>query len=252
MTLLSVDGAESSAPPFARKNEIKLFVTAGNTETALKALKLDEKLAVRQVVCFFDTSDWILRANHLILRARQKEGETGESTVKLRVLGGESELSDAERDIQPEQDWANEADPALSRAVDSKPLAMGLVPKVAAGDGEVAVLFDEPQQKLVTARVADFNWADLKRYGPVETQVWLKHRKFDGFQEKVTVELWHLEKDGRKLDILEVSTKVKADTEDEARALAQKFFGAARAAGLGKPSGKTKTQMVLDFFKPGR
>lgn len=243
---------ETTAPTFARKNEIKLFVTPGNTEQALKALKLDEKIAVRQVVCFFDTGDGALRANHLILRARQKEGEAGESTVKLRAMEGETELSDAERAIQPEQDWANENEPTLSRAMDSELLPNGLVPKVTASDGDVSELFDEKQQKMVITRMADFKWDRLKRYGPVETLVWQQHRKFVGFKERVTIELWRLEKDGRKMEILEVSTKVKAGTEEKARAMAKKFFLSARAAGLGEPSGKTKTQMVLEFFKPGR
>jgi len=38
--LCCADG--QSAAPLARKNEIKLFVTAANTEQAIKALKLDQ------------------------------------------------------------------------------------------------------------------------------------------------------------------------------------------------------------------
>jgi hypothetical protein len=63
---------------------------------------------------------------------------------------------------------------------------------------------------------------------------------------------WRLEKDGRTLEILEISAKAKADTEEQAQALAKQFFGAAKAAGLGEPSGRTKTKQVLEFFKPGR
>ena len=60
------------AAPLARKSEIKLFVTAANTEQAIKALKLDEHKAKKRTVIFFDTGDRSLGANHLILRARQQ------------------------------------------------------------------------------------------------------------------------------------------------------------------------------------
>lgn len=249
--LLAVEPA-SPPPVFARKNEIKLFVTPENAEQALAVLKLDEKRAVRQIVCFFDAADGALEAQSLILRARQKDGEPGQSTVKLRASDSGTELSDVERAIQPEQDWTHENGPTLSRSVDSAPLENGLVPKVAAGEGTVARLFNEEQQRLVMARMENLNWESLRRYGPVEAKVWREQRKLDGFKEKVTVELWHLEKDGRKLDVLEVSANAKADTEEQAKALAKRFFEAAKAAGLGEPTGQTKTKKVLDFFRPGR
>ena len=101
-------------------------MTPENAEQALAVLKLDEKRAVRQMVCFFDTADGALEAQNLILRARQKDGESGQSTVKVRATDGESELSDAERAIPPEQDWTHENGPTLSRSVDSAPLEKGL------------------------------------------------------------------------------------------------------------------------------
>lgn len=247
-------GALAGGEPtvFSRKNEIKLFVTPANTDGALAALKLDEKLAVRQSVCFFDTPEGELEAQGLILRARQKDGEPGQSTVKLRAVDATAELSEAERAIQPEQDWTRVDAPTLSRSLDYGPIAQGLVGKVAAGEGKVVELFDEQQQKLVTARMKDFNWESLRRYGPVEAKVWRQQRKLEGFKEKVTVEIWRLEKDGRTLEVLEVSANAKADTEEQAQALAKQFFGAAEAAGLGEPAGQTKTRKVLEFFKPGR
>ncbi|MEY3897279.1 MAG: hypothetical protein RLZZ214_2800 [Verrucomicrobiota bacterium] len=249
-----VVGIEPASPPpvFARKNEIKLFVTPENAEQALAVLKLDEKRAVRQMVCFFDTADGALEAQNLILRSRQKDGESGQSTVKLRASDSATELSEAERAIQPEQDWTHENGPTLSRSVDSAPLEKGLVPQVAAGEGAVAELFNDEQKRLVMARMKNLEWGSLRRFGPVEAKVWREQRRLDGFKEKVTIELWHLEKDGRTLEVLEVSANAKAETEEQARALAKQFFGAANAAGLGEPAGQTKTKKVLDFFKPGR
>lgn len=246
-------GIFAAEPPvFVRKNEIKLFVRPENTERALAVLKLDEKRAVRQMVCFFDTAAGALEAQSLILRARQKDGESGQSTVKFRATDGAPELSEAERAIPPEQDWTHEGGPTLSRSVDSSPLSKGLVSKVAAGEGEVVRLFNDEQKNLVMARMKDLNWGSLRCYGPVEAKIWREQLDLDGFEEKVTVEVWHLEKDGNSLEVLEVSANANADSEAQAQALAKQFFAAARSAGLGEPAGKTKTEMVLDFFRPGR
>lgn len=246
-------GISRSEPAvFARKNEIKLYVTPGNVEQALAVLKLDEKLAYRQMVCFFDTADGALEAQSLILRARQKDGGPGESTVKLRAIEGAGELSEVERTIQPEQDWTREDGPTLSRSVDHESIAEDLLAKVVSGERKVVELFNGQQQNLVMARMKDFHWENLRRYGPVEAKVWKQQRKLEGFKEKVTIEIWHLEMGGRKLDVLEVSANAKADTEEQAQALAKQFFGAAKAAGMGEPSGQTKTRKVLEFFKPGR
>jgi hypothetical protein len=240
----------SSVPGW--KTEIKLFVTAGNAAQAIQALKLDEHRAVQESVCFFDTPDGALAAHNLILRARQKAGQPGESTVKLRVPAGAAELSDAERDIPPEQDWTSEAGPTLSRSVNRKSLAKDLVAKVAAGQVAVDELFNAAQRRLVGARMKDLRWASLRRYGPIAASTWQQQWKLAGFSEPVTVELWHLRQASRRLDILEVSAKTRAETDEQAQALARRFFGAAQAAGLGAPAGLTKTEQVLDFFKPGR
>lgn len=236
----------------ARKTEIKLFVTAANVEQAIKALKLDEHRAVKEIVCFFDTSDGALETSHLILRARQMGDGPGEFTVKLRATEGATELSDAERAIQPEQDWTSENEPTHARSVVRDSLARGLVSRVVAGQLAVAELFNEAQRKLVTARMKGFNMASLRRYGPVEALVWRQQWRLQSFPEKVTVELWHLQKDDQRQDVLEVSANAKAETEDQAQSLARQFFAAARAAGLGEPTGQTKTRKVMDFFKPGR
>jgi hypothetical protein len=250
--MLSAAEPQSPPPIFARKNEIKLFVTPANTEQAIAALKLDESKSVEQTVCFFDTADGALESQSLILRARQKGSEPGESTVKLRAIDGTTNLSQAERAIRPEQDWTHETGPTLSRSMDWDSIETGLVKKIATDGGKVGELFNAEQQNLVMARMKDFSWESLKRYGPVQARVWREHRTLAGFKEKVTIERWRLEKDGRSLEILEISAKAKADNEEQAQALAKQFFGAAKAAGLGEPSGQTKTRQVLEFFKPGR
>jgi len=247
--LCAADTSAASAP--ARKSEIKLFITATNTKQALKTFQLDERRAKKRTVCFFDTSARSLAASHLILRARQsKKGHT-DSTVKLRAEDDALELSDAELAIQPEQDWTNETGPAHSRSLDRDVPDNGLLSEVVAGRRAVIELFSDEQKDLVTGRAKDLNWADLRLYGPVDVMVWRQQWKLDGFPEEVTVELWNLQLDGKVLDVLEVSAKVKATTDEQAKELARQFFAAARVAGMGEPTGQSKTQMVLDFFQPG-
>ncbi len=235
---------------FTSKNEIKLVVAAENLAHARGVLMLEGRPAVRQLVCFFDTGNLALEANHLILRARQDDGETGESTVKIRALPDGTALSKQELAIPPEQDWTRAQSPTLSRSLDSGALKIGLVSEVVENGADVIGLFDAQQQALVTARMGNFDWSSLMRYGPVSAKVWKRELKLKGFNGRVTVEIWHLQKDGRSLDVMEVSAKIKAATEDEARGIANNFFAAAKAAGLGVPTGETKTAKVLEFYKP--
>ena len=172
--------------------------------------------------------------------------------MKLLTAAGATDLTDAERAIQPEQDWTNETGPTFARSVDCKSLARGLVSKVADGRAGVDELLSATQRRLVTARMKAFTWESLRRYGPVEAQIWRQQRRLHGFPNEVTVELWQLRQDGRTQDILELSAKVSPKTEAQAQALVKQFFAAAKVAGLGEPAGQSKTRMVLDFFKPGR
>ena len=246
---LSAGDLPDSPPVAARKQEIKLFITAENTPQAIQILHLDERRAVEQIACFFDTRDGKLQASHLILRARQKADAPGESTVKIRISDDTAELTAVELAIEPEQDWTHENKVTLSRSVSHSTLTPGLVAQAATGKVPVNMLFNAQQRALIAARLKDFNWDDLRAYGPVKVEIWSRQRQIQGFPGKVTVELWHLLKDGKKLDLLEVSAKSTVATDAQAQALAKQFYAAAKASGMGDPAGLTKTQMVMDFFK---
>jgi hypothetical protein len=243
-------GHMGAATPLPRKHEIKLYITAENTEQALQFFKLDEHRAKERTVVFFDTAEQSLAASHLILRAREGSKGRIDSTVKLRAFEDLTELSDAESKIQPEQDWTNEKEPVHSRSMDRESVAKGVLKKVISGEAAASELFSKEQHELVDARMKDFDWEDLRLYGPVEVMVWRKKWMLDGFPEAVTVELWQLKKNGKTLDILEVSAKAKAENDEIAKDLARQFFAATRAAGLGEPGDNTKTRMVLDFYQP--
>ena len=242
--------APAQAAAASRKAEFKLLVPAADTARALSALKLNPQRAVTAIVCYFDTSDGALDAKHLILRARQQGAANGESTVKLRAAEGLTALGDAERAIPSEQDWVDETGATFSRSLDNGSLAKDLVSKVAAGQVPVVELFTAAQRQLITARVPDLKWEQLHCFGPLRAEIWRQQAQLPGFPSAVTVELWHLQKPDQKLDLLEISAKAKPKSPAQAQALAKQFYAAAKTAGLGDPSGQTKTRMVLDFFQP--
>ena len=231
-----------------RNNEFKLLVTKIDAATVLKTLGLERQRADSEIVYYFDTSDKILQAHHVILRARQPEGRSGDSTVKLRALAGTLELSNTERELLPEQDWTDERQPSEARSLSRKHIKKGLVDSVGSGAAPVAELFTDTQRQLVEARVPGVAWDGLQAFGPVSAEVWSRQAQLAGFATPVTVELWHLQQQGRSSEILEVSAKVRAKTDAEAQSLARQFFAASKAAGLGEPNGQTKTQLVMDFF----
>jgi hypothetical protein len=235
-----------------RKNEFKLLVTAVDSAIVLKALGLERQSADKEIIYFFDTSDKMLQAHHVTLRARQPVGRSGDATVKLRATTGTLELSDEERTLQPEQDWTSEHDPTEARSLTRVDLPDDLISQVGDGSMPVASLFSKEQQNLARVRLPGVDWKSLKKLGPIEAQVWSRQGKLNGVDEPVTVELWQLRQDNREQQILEVSAKGKVKTDAEAQLQARQFFAAAKAAGLGEPGGQTKTKLVLDFFSTQR
>jgi hypothetical protein len=248
LLVVSASIAATQPADAIRKNEFKLLVTAIDAATVLKTLGLQRERADREIVYYFDTRDKLLQARHVTLRARQSAGQSADSTVKLRALAGTLELSDAERELVPEQDWTDERQPSEARSLSRKHIKKGLVDSVGSGAAPVPKLFTDTQRQLVEARVPDVAWDSLKPFGPINAEVWSRQAQLAGFATPVTVELWHLRQQGRSREIVEVSAKVSAQTDAEAQALALQFFAVAKAAGLGAPNGQTKTQLVMDFF----
>jgi hypothetical protein len=248
LSVVAASIAATQPADAVRKAEFKLLVTAIDAATVLKTLELQRQRADSEIVYYFDTSDKLLQAHHVTLRARQSAGQSGDSTVKLRALAGTLELSDAERGLVTEQDWTDERQPSEARSLSRKHIKKGLVDSVGSGAAPVAELFTDAQRQLVQARVPGVAWDGLQAFGPIDAEVWSRQAQLAGFATPVTVELWHLRQQGRSQEILEVSAKVSAQNDAEPQAQARQFFAAAKAAGLGEPNGQTKTQLVMDFF----
>jgi hypothetical protein len=244
-------GSDAPSPP-SGKIEIKLLVPADKVAGAARMLKLDAKPGVKEQVFFFDTTNYVLDAHNLILRARQKAGHPADSTVKYRTKSTADKLSDAEKHISPEEDWSSETAPAISRSLDWDRLPDGLLGEVDRGRWTVDRLFDGAQRQMVEARMTNFKWQALRRFGPIQAELWDDQFKLEDFPEAVTVERWHIERGSQTLEILELSAKARPKTNADAKRLADEFFRSAEKAGLGRPGGQSKTTLIFDFFKPGR
>ena len=254
LALLLVAAAVSAAQTASalRKDEFKLTVTALDAATALRMLGLELSYAEQEIVYYFDTRDRVLQAHHLTLRARQPGGHSADSTVKLRASAGTLELNTEERALPVEQDWTNERGPSAARSINHKKIENSVFDKVVTGLLPVKELFTDSQRHLVVARVPGVTWESLEPIGPVQADVWSRQAQLAGFAHPVTVELWNLRQGEREQQILEVSAKVRVNTESEAQQLAKQFFAATRSAGLGEPNGLSKTTQVMDFFTSER
>ena len=212
-------------------------------------LKLAEKNPVAVAVAFFDTRDSTLAAKNVILRVRREAGTPGQSTVKIRADSAAEPSDDLELSMPAEFDWMSPDAPEFSRSLNHT-LPPNQLDAVVSRTAQINTLFNSRQQHLLTSTCPEFSWEKLLVFGPVQAEVWDKQSKLKGFPKPISVERWHLERDGRKSEILEVSVKVSTSSEAEAKQLAAAFYQAAEDAGFGPAQGLSKTQIVMDFFRP--
>ncbi len=241
----------SAKKPGRERSELKMVVPPDRVAAAFAALRLAEKTPASLEVVFFDTADAALQSRNVILRVRHRAGTPGDSTVKIRTTTNDDALGEAEKAITPELDWINPDAPAVSRSI-SHELPPDQYNAVLHDGASAETLFSDKQRQLVETRRPGLAWTDLVAHGPVRAEVWDRQCKLKGFPKPVTVERWHLERGGQKAEIFEVSVKVSTSSETEAKELAIAFFQAAEDAGFGRPSGQSKTQLVLDFFRPSK
>lgn len=243
------DEGPSTAPRAPGRVELKLVVPADKVGRAEATLMQPGTHTVDEDIMFFDTSDRALAAAGIILRARWKSDGRGDTTVKLRDGDSARALSDAEKGIAAEEDWVDDIQPLISRSVTNVGLGKSVLQDVIHGTAAPRTLFNAEQIQLIEARLAPFPWNRLESIGPIQAKLWPKGVELKDFPKPLTAERWHLQKQGRVLDILELSVKASPKSDKAAKALATKFFTAAAEGGFGSPSGVSKTQLVLDFFK---
>lgn len=237
--------------------EVKHLISEAAAEAAFAKLNpLFPEGAINQRVCYFDTAPagenakGALDKAGIILRAREKADDDDDSTLKLRGAEGATVTGAIANSLEIEQDWTSPSKINFSRSQDDKKVKEGRFEEVMSGSKKPKSLF-EKQVPLMEEQNKGFDWGSLKRYGPLKAQLW-KKVPLEGFDRKVTVEKWFLEKEGAPArTLLEISAKVKGASKEEISIKAEAFYKAALKFETGESPAASKTSLVLDYFKPG-
>ena len=222
--------------------ELKLTVpesTRASTAAALDADPLDAQ--IRQVF-FFDTQELALNAAGVVVRARRRQGEQGDTVVKLRPV----EPAQLSEELRRSKYFNVEVDAMPGGFVCSASFKGSAdnssIKEVARGDRPVRKLFSKGQRAFFAAHAPDGLELDgLDVLGPIPT-LKLKVRP-PGYARKMVGELW-LYPDGSQ--IVELSTKARPEEALQV-AMEAKAFLQTRGVDLSAEQ-QTKTKTALEFF----
>jgi hypothetical protein len=231
------DGADRGADTV----ELKLTIpetTRAKTSAALGVDPLDTQ--VRQVF-FFDTPELALNAAGVVVRARRRQGEDGDTVVKLRPV----EPADLPEDLRRNPAFGVEVDAMPGGYVCSasfKGVASNdQIREAATGKRPIRKLFSKAQRAFFSAHAPD--GTDLDASGPRTDPDVPDQFKPQGSKRKFVGEMW-LYPDASQ--IVELSTKTTPaealDVAAECRALLE-----SRGVNLSAEQ-QTKTTTALEFF----
>src|SRR5262245_29957124 len=222
--------------------ELKLTVHETARATAGAALGIDPLDAQVRQVFFFDTPELALNEAGVVVRARRRQGEDGDTVVKLRPVVP----SDLAEEIRRSDSFNVEVDAMPGGHVCSasfKGVAdNALIRQVGLGQAPIRKLFSKEQEAFYAEHAPEgIGLDDLTVLGPIPT-LRLKTRP-EGFGRKLVGELW-LYPDGSQ--IVELSTKALPSEAFQAAAETRGFL-----AGIGvdlEAEQQTKTKTALEFF----
>jgi hypothetical protein len=225
--------------------ELKLTIHESARADAARALGVDPLDSQLRQVFFFDTPDLSLNAAGVVVRARRRQNEQGDTVVKLRpVIPG-----DLPEDLRAMETFNVEVDAMPGGFVCSasfKGAADNTAIRQAANrELPIRKLFSKQQRAFYEAHAPDGIELDtLSTLGPIPI-IKVKVTP-EGFGRKLVGELW-MYPDGSQ--IVELSTKARPDEAFQVAAEARAFL-----LGLGVDlSGEqqTKTKTALEFFSGG-
>jgi hypothetical protein len=222
--------------------ELKLTIAETARAETVAALGVDTLDAQMRQVFFFDTPDLALNQAGVVVRARRRQGEEGDTVVKLRpVVPG-----DLPEELRRSRGFNVEVDAMPGGHVCSasfKGLAdNAAIRQVALGEGPIGKLFSKEQREFYRAHAPEgIEIDDLAVLGPIP--ILKLKRKAKGFGRKVVGELW-LFPDGSQ--IVELSTRALPSEAFQVMVEARVFL-----AGIGVDltgEQQTKTRSSLEFF----
>jgi hypothetical protein len=222
--------------------ELKLTIHESARAEAARALGVDPLDSQIRQVFFFDTPELALNAAGVVVRARRRQNEGGDTVVKLRpVVPGHlpedlraMETFNVEVDAMP---GGFVCSASFKGAADNTAIR-----QVAAGDLPIRKLFTKEQRGFYEAHAPDGIELDsLSALGPIPI-IKVKVTP-EGFGRKLVGELW-MYPDGSQ--IVELSTKAKPAEAFQVAAETRAFL---LSLGVDLESEQqTKTKTALEFF----
>jgi hypothetical protein len=225
--------------------ELKLTIHESARADAARALGVDPLDSQLRQVFFFDTPDLALNAAGVVVRARRRQNEQGDTVVKLRpVVPG-----DLPNDLRAMETFNVEVDAMPGGFVCSasfKGVAdNAAIRQAAGGDLPIRKLFSKQQRAFYEAHAPDGIELDtLSTLGPIPI-IKIKVTP-EGFGRKLVGELW-MYPDGSQ--IVELSTKARPEEAFQVAAEARAFL-LSRGVDLSGEQ-QTKTKTALEFFSGG-
>jgi hypothetical protein len=222
--------------------ELKLTIHESARADAAKALGVDPLESQIRQVFFFDTPELALNTAGVVVRARRRQNEEGDTVVKLRPVVP----NDLPADLRAMESFNVEVDAMPGGFVCSasfKGVADNTaIREAATGGGPIRKLFSKEQRAFYEAHAPDGIELDtLSILGPIPV---IKVKvKPEGLGRRLVGELW-MYPDGSQ--IVELSIKARPDEVFQVVAEAKAFLVNAGVDLTGEQQTKTKT--ALEFF----
>jgi hypothetical protein len=235
-------GRATRATAGAEAIEVKVTVVDRHETMALRKFGLERKDGERRRIFFYDTRELRLFKKGICLRAREKDGEECDSTVKIRPV----EPKRVAHKWRKNSGFKLEADAIGSKVVRSVSFTTAQkskeIGKVARGGRAIAKLFSGEQEEFLRAMAPlRIDFGKLVPLGPVAVLRW-KFRN-EGLPYELCAEEWRLP-DGR--DVIEISIKAKQAEAAAAQAALEGFLAELGIAPETRQ--QTKTRTALEFF----
>jgi hypothetical protein len=226
--------------------ELKLTIHESARADAARALGIDPLDSQIRQVFFFDTPDLALNAAGVVVRARRRQNQEGDTVIKLRPVVP----NDLPEDLRAMETFNVEVDAMPGGFVCSasfKGAADNMaIREAATGDRPIRKLFSKVQRAFYDAHAPDGIELDsLSVLGPIPI-IKVKVSP-EGFGRRLVGELW-MYPDGSQ--IVELSTKARPDEAFQVSAEAKAFLLSKGVDLSGEQQTKTKT--ALEFFSDAR
>ncbi len=222
--------------------ELKLTIHESARAHAGRALGVDPLDSQMRQVFFFDTPDLALNAAGVVVRARRRQNEEGDTVVKLRPVVPD----DVPEDLRAMETFNVEVDAMPGGFVCSASFKGSAdntaIREAASGDRPIRKLFSKEQRAFYEAHAPDGIELDsLSTLGPIPI-IKVKVTP-EGFGRKLVGELW-MYPDGSQ--IVELSTKARPDEAFQVLAEGRAMLLSKGVDLTGEQQTKTKT--ALEFF----